>query len=206
MISPLPFLGPIGAVRIGHIEGQLVVNPTLEQLEGSTLDLIVVGTSEALTMVEAGGDDRSRGHDPRGARARPRRDPQKLRGTLEQLRAEVGKPKWVDVDLSAELDAAHGEAVLLAIAVHGIREAGTVVEALVEDPPGSRPRCGRGCTRAPRRCGLRGTARRSHPRLPAGGWRRSPSSPSAACSRPVPRSHTGGAWFRRRSWRDASRC
>ena len=54
MISPLPFLGPIGAVRIGRIEGELVVNPTLEQLDESTLDLIVVGTSEALTMVEAG--------------------------------------------------------------------------------------------------------------------------------------------------------
>ncbi len=56
MISPLPFLGPIGAVRIGRVEDEFVLNPTLEQLEESTLDLIVVGTSEALTMVEAGGD------------------------------------------------------------------------------------------------------------------------------------------------------
>ena len=56
MISPLPFLGPIGAVRVGRFEDELVVNPTLEQLQESTLDLIVVGTSEALTMVEAGGD------------------------------------------------------------------------------------------------------------------------------------------------------
>ena len=56
MISPLPFLGPIGAVRVGRVEDEFVVNPTLEQLEESTLDLIVVGTSEALTMVEAGGD------------------------------------------------------------------------------------------------------------------------------------------------------
>src|SRR5574337_523221 len=43
-ISSLPFLGPIGAVRIGRIDGELVVNPTLEQLEESSLDLIVVGT------------------------------------------------------------------------------------------------------------------------------------------------------------------
>src|ERR671924_941372 len=56
MISPLPFLGPVGAVRIGQIDGDLVVNPSLEALEESTLDLIVVGTSEALTMVEAGAD------------------------------------------------------------------------------------------------------------------------------------------------------
>src|ERR671933_635222 len=57
MISPLPFLGPVGAVRIGRIDGELVVNPTLPDLEESTLDLIVVGTKEGLTMVEAGADE-----------------------------------------------------------------------------------------------------------------------------------------------------
>src|SRR4026207_1942622 len=56
MISPLPFQGPIGAVRVGQIDGELVVNPSLEELEEATMDLIVVGTSEALTMVEAGAD------------------------------------------------------------------------------------------------------------------------------------------------------
>src|SRR5438105_15608704 len=54
-VSPLPFLGPIGAVRMGLLEGQLVVNPTLEETEHSSdLDLIVVGTKDGLTMVEAG--------------------------------------------------------------------------------------------------------------------------------------------------------
>src|SRR5213594_5147146 len=43
MISPLPFLGPVGAVRMGRIDGELVVNPTLQETEeSSTLDLIVV--------------------------------------------------------------------------------------------------------------------------------------------------------------------
>src|ERR671934_2225084 len=57
MVSPLPFLGPVGAVRIGAIDGELVVNPTLPEVEEQTeLDLIVVGTQEALTMVEAGAD------------------------------------------------------------------------------------------------------------------------------------------------------
>src|SRR6186997_3115145 len=52
MVSPLPFLGPVGAVRIGRIDGELVVNPTLPSLEeeNSTLDLVVVGSREALTM------------------------------------------------------------------------------------------------------------------------------------------------------------
>src|SRR5437868_12460374 len=45
MISPMPFLGPVGAVRVALVDGELVVNPTLQQTEGdSTLDLIVVGT------------------------------------------------------------------------------------------------------------------------------------------------------------------
>src|SRR5262252_22008 len=55
MVSPMPFLGPIGAVRIGIIDGELAVNPSLpEQEENDELDLIVVGTKDGLTMVEAG--------------------------------------------------------------------------------------------------------------------------------------------------------
>src|SRR3989475_5799980 len=58
MVSPLPFLGPVGAVRVGRINGEFVVNPTLPAVEEeSTLDLIVVGTREALTMIEAGADE-----------------------------------------------------------------------------------------------------------------------------------------------------
>src|SRR5256884_1233371 len=54
-ISPLPFLGPIGAVRMGLIDGDLVTNPTLEEIENSSdLVLVVVGTKDGLTMVEAG--------------------------------------------------------------------------------------------------------------------------------------------------------
>src|SRR4029078_6687855 len=57
MISPLPFMGPVGAVRIGLIDGELVVNPSLPQIEEeTTLDLIVVGTKDGLTMVEAGAE------------------------------------------------------------------------------------------------------------------------------------------------------
>src|SRR5262245_29483156 len=57
MVSPLPFLGPIGAVRVGLVDGQLVVDPSLqESAEESTMDLIVVGTKDGLTMVEAGAD------------------------------------------------------------------------------------------------------------------------------------------------------
>src|SRR3989337_4262709 len=102
MVSPLPFLGPVGAVRIGQLEGELVVNPTLEQLAESTLDLIVVGTSEALTMVEAGADQVPEetileAFELAHSEIRQNCD------ALEDLRAQVGKPKWVDLDLTAEL-------------------------------------------------------------------------------------------------------
>src|SRR4051794_21938460 len=58
MVSPLPFVGPVGAVRIGRLDGEFVVNPTLPEVEEQAeLDLIVVGTQEGLTMVEAGANE-----------------------------------------------------------------------------------------------------------------------------------------------------
>ena len=58
MISPMPFIGPVGAVRVGIVDGELAVNPTLPELaENTELDLIVVGTLEGLTMVEAGANE-----------------------------------------------------------------------------------------------------------------------------------------------------
>jgi polyribonucleotide nucleotidyltransferase len=53
-ISQIPFQGPIGAVRVGLLDGQLVVNPPINRLEESQLDLVVAGTREAIIMVEAG--------------------------------------------------------------------------------------------------------------------------------------------------------
>jgi len=53
-ISDIPFQGPIGAVRIGYIDGALVVNPPLGEMGRSELDLVVAGTQEAILMVEAG--------------------------------------------------------------------------------------------------------------------------------------------------------
>ncbi len=53
-ISSIPFLGPVGAVRVGRIDGQFVINPTISQLDSSELDLVVAGTRDAVMMVEAG--------------------------------------------------------------------------------------------------------------------------------------------------------
>ena len=53
-ISDIPFQGPIGAVRMGYIDGALVVNPTFDQILVSKIDLIVAGTEKGITMVEGG--------------------------------------------------------------------------------------------------------------------------------------------------------
>jgi polyribonucleotide nucleotidyltransferase len=136
MISPLPFMGPVGAVRIGMLDGELVVNPSLPDIETSELDLIVVGTKEGLTMVEAGAnevpeDTLLEAFDLAHAEIK------KLCELQEELRRRVGKPKWLDPELTQELDASHGERISSRIAAEGLREAGATVEELVAElcPP-----------------------------------------------------------------------
>jgi len=129
-ISPLPFLGPVGAVRIARIEGELIVNPTYQQMDESSLDLIVVGTREALTMIEAGGDQVPE-ETMLEAFALAHSEIIRICDAIDELAREVGKEKWIDVELNAGLDARHGEAVSRRIAEVGLREAGLVVEELL---------------------------------------------------------------------------
>ncbi len=93
-ISPIPFLGPIGAVRIGRIDGEFVVNPTVSDLERSDIDLIVSGTRDAIMMVEAGAlivpEDVMADAILFGHRAL-----QPLIDIQEEMRAAAGKPKSV---------------------------------------------------------------------------------------------------------------
>ena len=52
-ISGMPFMGPVGASRVGFIEGKYVLNPSKKELENSKLDLVVAGTKDAVLMVES---------------------------------------------------------------------------------------------------------------------------------------------------------
>ena len=54
VISDIPFQGPVGAVRMGYLDGKVVVNPPMSRIHESELDLVVAGTAEAILMVEAG--------------------------------------------------------------------------------------------------------------------------------------------------------
>jgi polyribonucleotide nucleotidyltransferase len=58
-VSDIPFEGPVGAVRIGAVDGELIVNPTFLEIENCTLDIIVAGTKDGITMVEGGGAEAS---------------------------------------------------------------------------------------------------------------------------------------------------
>jgi polyribonucleotide nucleotidyltransferase len=131
MISPLPFIGPVGAVRVGKVDGELVVNPTLKEAEEeSELDLIVVGTKDALTMVECGSNEIPEDELLR-ALAVAHEEIKKLCDAQEELRSRAGKPKWLDTELNADLERDHGHAVWERIQSEGLTRAGAIVDELV---------------------------------------------------------------------------
>src|SRR3954468_173253 len=131
MISSLPFFGPVGAVRVGRIDGTFVVNPSMPAMdEGETsLDLIVVGTRDALTMIEAGANELPEDLMLEAFEI-AHREIQKLCEAQEDLRRQAGKPKWLDSELNSELTESQGPRIAQRIAEVGLREAGGIVEEL----------------------------------------------------------------------------
>lgn len=92
-ISGIPFNGPIGAARVGYVDGQYVLNPTVSQLAQSQLNLVVAGTEAAVLMVESEAQELSEeimlggvtfGHDQMQAAI----------DAIHDLVAEAGKPEW----------------------------------------------------------------------------------------------------------------
>src|SRR5215208_869766 len=127
-VSPLPFVGPIGAVRMGLIDGQLVVNPTLEETEHtSDLDLIVVGTKDGLTMVEAGANQVPE-DKLLEALDIAQREIVKLCDAQLELREQGGKPKWLDPQVTERLESQYGHDVWTRIQQHGLKEGAAAVE------------------------------------------------------------------------------
>jgi polyribonucleotide nucleotidyltransferase len=133
MLSPLPFVGPVGAVRMGLIDGQLVVNPTLQESEeNGELDLIVVGTKEGLTMVEAGGNEIPE-EKILEALELAHVEIVKLCEAQEDLRRQAGKPKWLDLELLAEIERDHGHTIWERIQQVGVKESSTAVDELLAE-------------------------------------------------------------------------
>jgi polyribonucleotide nucleotidyltransferase len=112
-VSEIPVGAHVGAVRIGKLDGDFVVNPEEESLDELEMDLIVAGSEEAILMVEAGADGVSEAEildalDIAHAEIR------KLCGTIEELRGKAGKEKLeveepkVDESLLEEIRSSHG--------------------------------------------------------------------------------------------------
>jgi polyribonucleotide nucleotidyltransferase len=103
-LSDIPFEGPIGAVRVGMIDGKFIINPTYDEQRDGQLKLMVVGSSEGIVMIEAGAaevdektvvDAIEFGHT----------EIKKICAALNELREKAGKPKRAVV--KPELDEAY---------------------------------------------------------------------------------------------------
>ncbi len=117
MISNIPFAGPVGAVRIGKVEGNFVVNPDEKDLlEHSDLDLVVAGSEEAILMVEAGANEVSEA-EILDALDIAHSEIKKICQLQRDLAAKVGKDKTpvqvpvVDEQILEAIRASHGRAL-----------------------------------------------------------------------------------------------
>jgi len=123
-LSGLPFGGPLGAVRVALVEGELVANPTYKQLAASQLEVVIAGTEDAVLMVESGGREISEdqmlealafGHEQCKALARIQQD----------LMGKAAKPRWAfdanagaDPTLQAKVQQVATPRVAEALAIH----------------------------------------------------------------------------------------
>src|ERR1700691_4967674 len=91
-LSDIPFLGPIGAVRVGQVGGAFVINPPYDEMRASSVNIMVVGTADAILMIESGAKEVSEevvveaiefGHT----------EEKKICAAINNLREKVGKPK-----------------------------------------------------------------------------------------------------------------
>src|SRR5215208_5326171 len=116
MVSDIPFPQPVGAVRIGKIEGNFVVNPAESDIAESDLDLVVAGTEEAILMVEAGANEVPEA-EILDALDIAHGEIKKLVAVQRELAEKVGKPKLevqapqISDDLVREIQASHGAAL-----------------------------------------------------------------------------------------------
>ena len=91
-ISDIPFAGPTGSVVVGYIDGEYIINPTLEEREKSLMHLTVSGTEDAVLMVEAGAKEVSEEVMLKGI-LRAHEEIKKIVAFIKEIQKEIGKPK-----------------------------------------------------------------------------------------------------------------
>ena len=137
-ISEVPFDGPIAGVKVGHVDGNFIINPTPEELEKSDLDLTVAGTKEAINMVEAGAKEVSEelmlealmfGHEAI----------KELVEFQEKIIKEIGKPKMeyevleITDELKTEVRTLAEEKLNSAMRIKGKLEKYATIDKVKED-------------------------------------------------------------------------
>ncbi|HEV2857502.1 MAG TPA: polyribonucleotide nucleotidyltransferase [Solirubrobacterales bacterium] len=140
-ISPVPVAAHVGAVRIGKLEGDFVVNPPEDRQEELELDLIVAGTDEAILMVEAGADGVSEA-EILDALDIAHGEIKKLCATMEELQQKAGKEKIqheepeLDSGLLEQIRSSHGQALVDAIATEGKLERYEAIDKVKDEVVG----------------------------------------------------------------------
>ena len=137
-ISDIPFEGPIAGVVVGRVDGKFVLNPTLEQLEVSDIDLVVAGTKDAVNMVEASAQEVTEeimleaivfGHDAI----------KEIIAFQEEIVREIGLPKMelklyqVDADIDSEVRTAAEARLQEAIKIHEKHARQEAIDAVFSD-------------------------------------------------------------------------
>ena len=138
-VSNIPFNGPVSGVIVGKVDGQLIINPTEEQIENSTLNLTVAGTKAAINMVEAGAKEASEeemlealmfGHEAI----------KELCAIQDEVIAACAKPKMevvlyeIDPQIREFIDAKGKDRIIAAVSTHGTKEERYgAVEEIIEE-------------------------------------------------------------------------
>ncbi|WP_370222691.1 polyribonucleotide nucleotidyltransferase [Cytobacillus sp.] len=137
-VSDIPFSGPIAGVSVGRIDGEFIINPSVDQAEKSDISLVVAGTKDAINMVEAGADEVPEetmleaimfGHE----------EIKRLIAFQEEIASEIGKEKMevvlyqVDQDLEAEVRGICEKEMIQAIQVQEKHAREAAIKAVKEE-------------------------------------------------------------------------
>jgi polyribonucleotide nucleotidyltransferase len=137
-ISEIPFRGPIGAARVGFIDGKFIINPGQEELKTTSLNLVVAGTADAIMMVEGGASELTE-DQMLEALETAHREIKKIVALQNDLVAKVGKPKRpvkvveIDKDLAAQVTHLAMERLLTAIVIPNKMERQKTLDVLLDE-------------------------------------------------------------------------
>ena len=138
MLSDIPFAGPIGGVKVGLVEGEIIINPSEEERENSALDLVVAGSKDAIMMVEASADEVSEEKILEAMDA-AHAEIKKIISLQEEMREEAGKEKapfespTVDDEIQTQVDQILGDKMKEAIQIQEKQQRSDRLDELKEE-------------------------------------------------------------------------